>query len=210
MGAREDGSPEKPTTPTARTVVFAGAGVVALFSIAFLFAVFVAPILHTRSVVREYAEHGLTASNRETLACLGGPNRAVRRLMAYLRLPDWAAPDRSYAFTLLLSCGKPAGPGLIELMGDRDPGIRSGAGTWFQKMGLGTREAVPGVMEHLGDPNPGVRTVAANVLGGIGSAAETAVPVLEKMRNDEDEKVREAVVWALQKIHGEPPASPSP
>lgn len=210
MNAQGDSDPERSATSTTRTAVFAGVGVVVLFLIAFLFAAFVAPVLHTRKIVREYAEHSLTASNQDTLARLGGPNRAVPRLMAYLRLPGWAAPDRSHALTLLLCCGKPAGPGLIELMGDRDPGIRSGAGTWFQKMGLGTREAVPEVMKHLGSPNPGVRTVAANVLGGIGPAAREAVPALEKMLDDEDKEVREAVAWALRQIRGEARAAPSP
>jgi hypothetical protein len=57
-------------------------------------------------------------------------------------------------------------------------------------------------MELLGSTDVRTRTLAARNLGNLGSAAAEAIPALEKLRDDKDPKVRQAVDEALEKIRG--------
>ena len=148
MIEREARKPEKEGSASTRTAVWAGAGIVAILAFAFFVAVFVAPVLHTRAVVREYWHHAygqypagclpvLGKYERPAIERFGGPDHAVRRLSLYVRLPEWAAPHRLCAVFLLGHCGEPAVPALKEILEkEEDEHARSWM-TWALRIARG-------------------------------------------------------------------------
>lgn len=67
----------------------------AILGVALLTTAFLVPIFETRAVVRESIESGLRED--EAAKRLGGLERAVPRLKAYRKLPEWLAPNKDRA-----------------------------------------------------------------------------------------------------------------
>jgi len=200
---------QEPHTPppdrTRRAAIFATVGIVAILGLALFFAAVVAPLWQTHKAVREVyflldADWGRRSEAdvaKALLDRLGGPERAVDRLIAYRRLPDWMKPDHAGATYLLGWCGPRAVPALLDTLKDDDPNICFYAACALATVGP---EAVPSLVEALRDENEGVRWGSAVALGRIGPKAKEAVPALEKSLKDEKGLVRSMAAYALTQI----------
>ncbi len=73
-------------------------------------------------------------------------------------------------------------------------------------MGTKAKARAADVFEQLGDKEPVIQATAAWALGEMGDAASKAEPTLKEMlaKKDTDERVKEAIKDALQKINGKP------
>jgi len=204
-----EGTAKKPIDKSRRAVILATVGIVVILGLSLFFTAFLAPLLHTRAVLKEcrfadedshvpdYTHRLFTEAasgiiwgrvfETAILAQLGNQARAFRRLSTYLRLPDWLAPDKMKALHLLGWCGEEAVPILIEAL-DRPSGLT-----------CDTHEDY-------------VREIAAQALGQIGPAAREAIPALERAKEKEDSMIfigYSYVDEALKKIRGGVPDAPS-
>ena len=82
----------------------------------------------------------------------------------------------SYGFGVLRSIAKPAVPGLIKLLNDTDPNIRSGAAFCLCRIGPEAEEAVPALVRSLDDPETQNNAFAA--LRSISTNPDVVMPVL--------------------------------
>jgi hypothetical protein len=82
----------------------------------------------------------------------------------------------SYGFGVLKSVAEPAVPGLIKLLNDTDPDIRSGAAWSLGQIGPAAGDAVPALLRSLDDPEAQSNAFAA--LRSIGAKPDAVVPVL--------------------------------
>jgi len=121
----------------------------------------------------------------------------VPALIKTLRETEERMIRRSYAASLLSRIGgQSVIPVLMEVLGDKHPGVR---GSVARALGaIGSTAAVPALMEILGDKYSIARISAAEALGAIG--APVAVPVLTEALKDENRRVRRQAAEALRKI----------
>ncbi len=91
-------------------------------------------------------------------------------------------------------------PGLVKALGSNDTQVRQYAARALGRIGPEARAAVPALVEALRTPPWMVQRQAAVALGEIGPDARVAVPVLEKLRDDDNRPLREAVREAIKKI----------
>jgi hypothetical protein len=96
------------------------------------------------------------------------------------KLQPFSASDShaaaSYGFGVLRSIAKPAVPGLIRLLNDTDPDIRSGAAFCLCRIGPEAEEAVPALLQSLDDPETLNNAFAA--LRSISTNPDVVMPVL--------------------------------
>jgi len=194
---------QEPYTPppdkSRRAVIFATLGIVTILGLAFFIAAVVGPHWQTHKVICHVWWPYISEAGPEAIQRLGGPDRALDRLVAYRRLPDWMKPRRAKANILLGYCGPRAIPALLDAFAEDDAGMHYSAK--HALMGLaGTRESVHALVVALRDENPRVREGAAIVLGRMGRIAEEAVFALKQLLKDEDDDVREAARKALEAI----------
>lgn len=90
-----EAKPEDPPGASSRAALAAAGGVLAVLGVALLALSFLVPVFETRAVVRESVESGLHED--EAAERLGGLERAVERLEAYRKLPEWLAPNKGRA-----------------------------------------------------------------------------------------------------------------
>ena len=189
---------KKPSGPSARTAVLAGAGVVFIFVLAVFIAVVVGPLLHTHEVLQEYREKYRAAHptgivlpggmptlkpdedrpSQEAVERLGGPERAKRRLLLYLRLPERFTPRKREAVRCLGFCGARAVPALVRTLGDEEADLWDEAAEALARIGPEAEEAVPALVRVLEDPNFHSRQNVVRALGCIGARPEEVAPVL--------------------------------
>jgi len=100
----------------------------------------------------------------------------------------------------VIRLGEPAVPGLIEMLADADPRLRTKAASTLWGMGGKGRGAVPALTAAMADPEPTVRVGAAMALENMGPAAEEAVPALVTALSHRDPDVRVWSAKALGKI----------
>ena len=121
---------------------------------------------------------------------------AIDELAKYVR--DENKFVRLCAIQALAEMGPKAVPPLIEALAN--PPGKGDLSAWNATEGLAKtgEEAVPALIQALADDDPIVRTNAAYALGRVGS--ESGRDALEKALEDENEKVREAARWALERL----------
>jgi hypothetical protein len=117
----------------------------------------VVPVWQVHLAVRE--ANSAPYVKQSAVKKLGGQEEAVRRLVAYSRLPIWLAPRRPQAVDLLNDCGLAGRRQLLLLASSEDPDIRSAA-----RIRLSDREAASAVASLLSDPDPTVRKNALSVV----------------------------------------------
>lgn len=190
-----------------KAVIGWGLGMLAFLALCWFVAGVVVPAWRTCRIVEEYAMWPLISHEpafveearlAEILRKLGGPEKAVRRLGFYLRLPGRLAPHRWAATLLLGECGALAVPALIGLLADEGAGIRITAVRFLGK--IGDVRAIEPLAAALEDENEDVRVAVANSLGKIGG--ERAAMALARFIKDcgGDDPAHGAAVRALQKI----------
>ncbi len=133
---------------------------------------------------------------------LGGPARTVRKVRLYMRCPDGIAPKKPDALDVLVYCGRPAAPLLIQFTTHSDPKIRMSALLSLNALGTDAPEAVPILMRAFTDENPRVRWSAARAFLDYSSGPwrRAAAPALKKLLQDENAAVRDVAAEALRKI----------
>ena len=113
-----------------------------------------------------YAYH----DSEQIVQKLGGPDKAVPRIMLYLRtdrIAFWRKDTGIGVILLLADCGRQAVPALVSLAGDEDLGTRFGAAKALNKMGRAADGAVPALLELSADPDKQIRAYAAEALEKI-------------------------------------------
>jgi HEAT repeat protein len=130
--------------------------------------------------------------------------------------------ERRQATIALVQIGRPALPGLINVLSDPSWQARAAAGVALAEMGAEARDAVPalrdrlradgwiaallrrmgdeavlGLAESLQDESVSVRRDSATALYQLGGAARMAAPALGEALRDKDEQVREEALAAL-------------
>ena len=94
-------------------------------------------------------------------------------------------------------------PVFMEMLGEADPGTRSGAADALGKLGPPAVEAVPALMAALKDDENNVQFAVVRALGNIGPAAQDAVPMLINLLDDPDYMFDIYAAEALVKITGQ-------
>jgi HEAT repeat protein len=94
--------------------------------------------------------------------------------------------------------GSSAVPGLVEILGDANVGVRARAVNALLHLGPEAGDAVPALCGALDDPS--LRYAAVFALGSIGERARAAVPALTGLLRDNDPAVQKRAVWALGQI----------
>jgi len=186
---------QEPYTPppdrSRRAAIFATLGIVVILGLA-VFLIAVLPLWQTHREVRRSAGSAVFATAfkealaHKAIARLGGPERAMNRLMAYLRLPDWIKPDRAGATLLLGWCGPRAMPVLLQTFNDpnANTSLLLSAIEALGRIGPEAKEAVPALIKTLEDKDWNVRVCTAWALGQIGPEAKAAAPALCKLLED--------------------------
>jgi HEAT repeat protein len=100
----------------------------------------------------------------------------------------------------LVKLGPAAVPGLEDVLGGPDDGLRAEAARALAVIGPAAADAVPALVALLDDEDTRVRSTAAYALGRIGPAAVAAVPSLRKRLDlpDPVSRVRfAAILWTI-------------
>jgi HEAT repeat protein len=108
------------------------------------------------------------------------------------------------AVLAVVEFGDLAVPGLIEMLTEWDPRVRTRAASALWLLGAKACPAVPGLTGLLDDPEVEVRRTVTMALSNVGSCATPAVPRLIATLKDEDPAVRQYAAKALGEIG--PPA----
>jgi hypothetical protein len=185
--------PVKPG-PSRKAIIGWTLAMLAVVGLACFTGFVVVPIWQTRQIVMKMDKEATTSviAPHNYIQSLGGPENAVRRLHRYVRLPDWAAPEKDTAVQLLGFCEDPALPVLLELLRDRDPVLRAGAALSLGY--IGAPEAFEPVAAALQDPNPPVRRDAERALAQLGWADGLRVQILGPGSVGPDEKQQDLIV----------------
>ena len=207
---------------TWRPMVLWTAGILLALGLAW----FVAAVAVPYAQVRAFMVKG-DGPSPEQVRRLGGPEKAGRKTVWYLRLPQAIAPrlcERSNEWGMvgyLRNLGQHGVPCLIQLVRDD----RQDRQVWVYLLGqflvdlvqeaefeevepdIEPRVFDAGVLaiaDALGDDRREVRITAAVVLGYFGPRASAAIPALERVSRDSgDEEMRRAAAAVLAKIRGE-------
>jgi hypothetical protein len=131
---------------------------------------------------------------------LGGPEPALRKLRAYLKLPRVLASYRGEAICHLGRCGSQALPHIVAFLNDRDPKARTQA-----LLALEQSES-PRALELLepmiDDPDLECRCTAAGVLARQPLTPASA-PLLERVMLDDSEGMRDLIFGQMRYgVHG--------
>ncbi|MDB6173239.1 MAG: putative lyase [Chthoniobacteraceae bacterium] len=108
---------------------------------------------------------------------------------------------RTEAATTLGGMGEAAGksvPGLVALLKDPNPDIRSVANSILENLGPVIEPAAPEVVALLTDPDANVRAFAVSVLGALGTERKLSELIL--LLKDPDAEVRDRAANALEKM----------
>jgi len=197
-----DEEKSQPPDKTRRAVVIATLGIVALLALALFVAFWLVPFLQTRAVVR--GPYPVAFPPGDAIERLGGEREALRRLSAYLRLPDWMADVKPKAAWLVACCGRRGA--YTEPFGGPFTHVPEES-VWAPRATTPLAPKAASVLARaLGNPDPAVRFAAAKGLAWIGPEAREAVPALVRALGDGSEHVRKAARDALKKIR--PPEGP--
>lgn len=212
------------------------AGILLALGLLWFFGALVAPLLQIRAAVYEplvviVGDRPVVCQPKGTIARLGGPEAAARKLRTYLRMPEKLAPNKHVALVVLGHCGAVGAPTLEEFMAkSEDPGFIAGSlaesedpRAFEALVALATRygntcavawlgeSRDPGAFDFLisllGDERAPVRAAAAFAVGQRqGSRPDKrAAEEIRKLLDDKDERVRQSAANALKKIVGEEP-----
>ncbi len=133
------------------------------------------------------------------LGCRSQPKQPdVAALIADLSSDD--AEKSGRASVTIVSKGELAVAGLVEMLGNPDPKLRSRAATTLWGLGASAQAAVPTLAGALKDADTNVRRSAAAALGNMGALAAPAVPALAAALDDSDNSVRQLSAKALGAI----------
>ena len=171
---------------------FAFLGLLAVFCLYFL-----RPCLEVRAAVRRLNES--KKSNYEgAIKALGGPEQAAAKCALYVRLPEKLAAreNKDQAFRILHTCGQPAFPWLVSLLGSRDAYVRANAAWTLGK--LKDPRAIEPLIAALKDSDWNVRWSAARALGELKDPR--AVEPLIAALKDSDDSVRGFAAYALSEL----------
>jgi len=108
---------------------------------------------------------------------------------------------RRTAARLLTRLGDPAGPALVDALGNADVLVRLAALRWV--CGAMNADAVPHLAKALDDPSPVLRRAAAKRLLAIRPRTAQVSALLAKAREDKDDGVRKVAAKALWTFHRE-------
>ena len=191
VGSQPAGQPAAPRTGADwHALVWWGAGLALLALVALFCRFLLAPWLQVRAAIT-------TGDPYEAIADLGGPDKAIPKLVLYARLPGWLpdrlTPGKHEAVQFLGKCGEKAVPGLLALLRARDPETRYWAAGALGS--TGDARAVEPLVAALKDAGPEVRASAAQALGKINDPR--AVEPLIAALKDVDADVRCRAAWAL-------------
>jgi len=171
--------PSPPDRRATRAAVWATVGIVVILGAALFIGTVLGPFLQTRAVIKRSCvsqggsppvnyyylyqpsdEATPLRSKAWVIEHLGGRKQAFRQLRLYLRLPDWAAPDKSIALYLVGSCGPEAVPLLVEALDDPAPGVRRIAVLCLGQLAPDVAEALPYLEKATRDEDQEVRSIA--------------------------------------------------
>jgi len=144
--------------------------------------------------------HPLHGAHQEMVADIlaGFGKEAVPALIEKLR--GGKGPERAGAARALKNIGpaaEQAASGLIALLNDPDPFVRTEAALALARTAPAASGAAEGIAGLLSDESYAVRHKAAKALGICGPAASCAVPALEKVLSDGRNEVKRAAALAL-------------
>jgi HEAT repeat protein len=147
----------------------------------------------------------------ETIARLGGRERALPGLRLYARLPARIAPERHLAVDLLGYCGPEAVPTLVPLAHHRDADVRLSAVRSLDRIRPDTAEFAAVLKAAMKDPDERARCAATWALRELGAQhsrhAAAALPELVAALDDPSPQVRLGAAQALVKVEPPTPAA---
>lgn len=150
--------------------------------------------LQTKSVLRSLSSHQILREEdaAPVIEQLGGREKAAAKLSLYLRLPEWLAPDRSFAGELLGSCGESGVPALTRALDDKDWIIHWRAIWHLGRIGPPASPAAPKLVELLRDKSVvGSVHIDEDAENAIALIGPKAVPALVKaLRSADPPKLR--------------------
>jgi hypothetical protein len=86
------------------------------------------PVWHTHRTMKTAITRDLRfrwqrgQQEKKAILRVGGQSQAVRRLVVYIRLPDWVATEKEAAYQLLGRCGQPGLDALVGMIDDTSQG----------------------------------------------------------------------------------------
>jgi len=132
---------------------------------------------------------------------VGDPALVVPGLVTQLESSDdaWMLWTAARGIMPAGEAAAPALPHLSRLLGHEEWRVQRAAHSALVAIG---EMAVPTLVEYLSAEDARVRRATAEALGAIGPDAADAVPALERLRDDPDEDVRNAVADAIAAVTG--------
>ncbi|MEW6089256.1 MAG: HEAT repeat domain-containing protein [bacterium] len=123
-----------------------------------------------------------------------GDKKAIKFLIRNLKHKN---PDlQKEAYNNLIKTGKPAVPGIIKLLGDKDPVLQDYAAGILGN--IKDKESVPGLIEKLSSPDFRHKYVLCWALGEIGDTS--AIGPLISLYSKEKEDTKKYILRSLVKI----------
>jgi HEAT repeat protein len=112
--------------------------------------------------------------------------------------------DRRWEGVMALRRLEAAGvPALVEALESPHEDVRAAAAVALGEIAAAPEQAVPALIDRLLDENGAVREQAVRALGAFGTRAADALPRLERMLENDEPHVREAIREVLSRIRGE-------
>ena len=180
--AEETGAGKAPADagPSRRTAVGWALGMLSVLGLCWFAGAVVVPIWRAGAVIEDRFFRPLnrmvdsgSAAERDAVALedLGGPERARRVLLPYLRTPWRSAGRKCAAIRLLGYCGAPAVPALVQALGNRDAEVRHAAAGALGMIGPDAAAAVPALEAATRDADELVPIAARSALEMIRNAS---------------------------------------
>jgi HEAT repeat protein len=141
--------------------------------------------------LRKAAIEGLGSLKSEAAAAVDDLHTAMR---------GKAPAERQAATIALFSIGKPAVPGLIKSLAEKDTQLRILTLIALAQIGEDSKPAVPHMARALEDDNDDVRIYAARCLGRLGGVAKSALPALKKAAKSDDPVLRKEAAEAVRLV----------
>ena len=185
---------------TWRPMILWTAAILAALGLAWFIGAVAVPVWQVRSVLKKnlISSKGQGSSSqlfygRQTaVKDLGGEEEGARKMGLYLRLPNWAAPEKLAVIRTLSHCGAPARPVLIWALSSPDAPMREAAISAIGLNGyLGHARGSPPSAYPFANDDDETRALVSRALTGLLA--------------DSDPRVRETAAELLKQIRGPQP-----
>jgi HEAT repeats len=164
--------------PSRKAIIGWTVGMLAVLGLVWFASAVVWPVWRTRLAVQEYVRQerqyprGVSRRNipprlKTSMQAAVGTLPSASQLALYVKMPDWAAPNKDRAFHLFAFCEDRGVPELADLLMGGRAQVRQWAANELAWCGKKAEAAVRALERATGDEDAGVRQTATYALEAI-------------------------------------------